>query len=347
MKNSITMALAAITVMTACSKPDIYHNQSFEEISAIAKERKKPFCIALLDNEQYSFGEYESLLQETAEHLAKRAVYNIVDIDEPENDWYVKWLCPMSVPLTCVFSPDGQLTDLIPGANGESFSYIGDAVEQMAATEYRWSNRFNLDKDRAIPILDNILRNKELIANGVFVPQEVDASIDSLRYPYSVWLKLSGQQMTNDTLSAKTTAKELLELETPYFLATYNKEFIEANKVINPGFEIGDEPNIRVAEKTIRLGDRPTDKVLSLEIPVYNDGGKPLKISKIATGCSCLRSLGVEDAVIVAPRDSVLLPFVLSPPGEGGSHQEILLVSNGINNPLLTVNILADFKSDL
>ncbi len=345
MKKIVT-ALALLAATISCgSDPEIHYNRSFEDISLIAKE--KPFCIVLVDHMQYLSGEYAFILQEKHGGLAERAVYNIADIEAPGNEWYIKWLCPLSVPLTCVFSPEGRLVDLIPGMGEETFSNTGKALADMTATEYRWPNRFELDKARAVPVLNDVLQNRMFLSNGVFIKRQADAAIDSLSYPYSVWMKLSGQLMAGDTLSAKGTANDLLELGTPYNLNTYRTEFLTAHKIADPGFRIDNEPNIRVAETRIDLGELPMNRMTPVDITVYNDGGKPLNISGIIPDCSCLRKLGGEEPVVVAPRDSVLLPFALAPSAEGDTRQEVLLISDGINGPMLNIEILATFRTDL
>ncbi len=167
-----------------------------------------------------------------------------------------------------------------------------------------------------------------------------------LNYPYSLSLKLAGEMMTGDTLAAKATAAELLKLETPVNLNIYKTEFITAHRVLDPAFDIGDEPTIRVDTETINLGERPADKNIPLNIEVHNDGNKPLALSEVLPDCSCLRMMGGEAEIVIAPRDSVSLPFVLAPFEVGDVRKNILLISNGINKPLLNINILATFKSE-
>lgn len=341
-------ALAALAALFSCNEPRIYYDLDIDGLSAVARKAKRGFCVVLVNHQQYPTGEYIAFLEENYRDLTRHAVFDIVDVEKPENDWYVKWLCPVSVPLTCVFSPVGELTDLIPGSGEESFSHIVEAVEQAAITGFHWPNRFDLDKARAVPILRDIQLNKKYVENGAFMARDVDALADSLRYPYSLWLQLSGRLMTGDTISARKAAMELLELGTPYNLATYKTEFITANKVVDPGFEIGNEPNIRVGSERILLGDLPASRIASFDVTVHNDGNKPLTVTKVITDCGCLRRLGGMEAFTVSPRDSVELSFALSPAvGEGEVRQEILLVSDGINNPLLKIKVRANFLSDI
>ncbi len=107
-----------------------------------------------------------------------------------------------------------------------------------------------------------------------------------------------------------------------------------------------DAPLIRVAEQNISLGELPMTRPVPVRIEVYNDGGTPLRIEEMRTGCSCLRKMG-DSRVTVAPRDSVSLLFALAPYAAGDIRQNITLVSNGANDSLLKINIRATFKSEL
>ena len=67
-----------------------------------------------------------------------KAIYNIADVNVSSNAWYMKWLCPLSLPLTCVFSDTGTLIDLIPGATKETFLYTTEAISDMKITNYHY-----------------------------------------------------------------------------------------------------------------------------------------------------------------------------------------------------------------
>ena len=69
----------------------------------------------------------------------------------------------------------------------------------------------------------------------------------------------------------------MLELETPYYLQLFKNEFITAKKVLNPDFEINDEPSIRIDNDIVSLSDCKVGENVSFVIPIYNDGKYPLK----------------------------------------------------------------------
>lgn len=330
--------------ITSCNDDKvIYYNKPFEDIYSLATIHKSPFCVVLTDSVQNLSREYYQQIQNNYGYLADKAIFNIIDINSPENDWYMKWLCPVSIPLTCVFSADGTLIDLIPGAAKETFLYTEKALKDMIATDFHWPNQFRLNKRNAILQLNSILKCKRYLDQGIYSSSEFDGLTDSLNYPYAHYLRLKGALMENDTIASKETAKSMIDLENPYYLDIFKTEFITAKKVLNPDFDINYEPNIRVDHDKISLSGCELNKSTPVEIVVYNDGNQPLKISKIHTSCSCVKQIdGDNENFIVQAKESVVLKFEFTPDVKGEISRDIFITSNAINMPILHINILAN-----
>lgn len=344
----ILVVVVICNCLFGCGRIDttIYQNCNFEDIRNIGRKNNIPFCIVLTDSSQNLSNEYCLQLQDNYKFLTHKAVYNVVDINLPINEWYLKWLCPVSTPLTCVFSPNGKLIDLIPGAARETFLYTEEAVKKMEVTDFHWSNQFKISKKKVIPLLNNLLEYQDMLNQGIYLSSELTLLVDSLYYPYSIYLKLTGELMMHDTISSITTAQSLIMFETPYSLRLYKDEFITAKKVINPDFDIINEPNIRIDRKIISISNCIINKTISIEIPVYNDGNKPLTISKIYTSCSCIEKAKNVDRIIINANSSVVIPFHFTPDMEGRISRDIFITSNAINLPILYINVLADVISD-
>lgn len=77
--------------------------------------------MVLVDSTQRLSQKYLLNLNNTNLVSENKVIYNILDINSLSNEWYMKWLCPVSLPLTCVFSSDGVLIDLIPGRQKRHF----------------------------------------------------------------------------------------------------------------------------------------------------------------------------------------------------------------------------------
>ncbi|MDR2954690.1 MAG: DUF1573 domain-containing protein [Prevotella sp.] len=335
---------SCIIFLLGCSKIDsgLLQNQSFESICSLAYTNNSPFCIVLIDSTQYLSKEYFLHLQGEYKGLTNKAIYNIIDINSDENNWYLKWLCPISIPLTCVFSPDGVLIDLIPGVSKESFLYSEEAIKNMETTEFHWPNRFKMNKKKIIPLFNDILELKRDLDIGTDISSESNLLIDSLRYPYPVYLKLVGELMKQDTIGAQQTAKSLIELETPSSLELYKNEFITAKKILDPRFDIESEPNIRVDKTTISFKDCRINEKTPFNITIYNDGERPLKIEKIHLSCSCLEHLESNKSITIDPKCGYVTKFHFIPDHGGEILRNIYITSNAINTPILHIDISAN-----
>lgn len=158
----IILIIMAIVCLGGCDKKNtsIYHNIIFKEICDIARDKYLPFCIVLIDSSQHLSQEYYSRLQNRYKFLTQQAIYNMADINVFVNEWYIKWLCPVTTPLTCVFSPEGDLVDLIPGATRETFLYSKEAINNLGPTDFHWPNYFHRNKKELIPLLNNFIGTK-------------------------------------------------------------------------------------------------------------------------------------------------------------------------------------------
>ena len=151
----------------------------------------------------------------------------------------------------------------------------------MKITNYHYPNRFKIPKYNVIHLLNQVLKCKMDLNQGIYIPTALNNSIDSLVYPYSVYLGMVGELMDNDTIETKTLANLMMKLENPYYLELFKNEFITAKKVLNPNFKIDDEPNIRVNSEVVSLSDCAVSEDNVFVISIYNDGKYPLKVSRI------------------------------------------------------------------
>ena len=330
-------------LLTACDhcchkETFLYDNKSIEEIYAYANELNLNYCIVLLDSTQELSRQYKKRLESVL--TSENAIYNLVDVNKPENEWYLKWLCPISLPLSCVFSYSGTLIDIIPGAAKESFLYTKDALSKGESTKFHFINHFNKDKVHIIPLYDQILKCSMFLRQGMFVNFN-DSVLGTLNYPYPYYLRILGNIIENDTIGACVAAKEMIKLESPYYLSAYRNEFIIAKKTITPDFDISSDPNIRVSENVITLSDSKVGETVPFDVMIYNDGKQSLKVSEIYKSCTCLE-LKDSDNFSIPPQDSVMVHFTFKAEEKGEILRDIFITSNAMNTPILYVKVLAN-----
>lgn len=329
--------------MSACNdrNDNIYFNKSFEETCTIASRKGKSFCITLIDSTKELSQKYCSYMK-NERLITNQAIYNIIDVNLPSNEWYIKWICPLSLPLTCVFSSKGELIDLIPGSTKETFLYIKEVVFNKEMTKFHYPNRFHLDKSEIIPLLNQMLKSKIELSQGIYESIILNNALDSLKYPYPYFLKIAGGILENDTIMLKLIAKSMLELENPYYLKLFKDEFIVAKKILNPNFNINDEPNIRVNKHVISFPNCKKNKKYPFEISIYNDGNQPLEVTKIFKSCSCLNQIDHLGKFVINPKDSIVVKFNFESKEQGEIIRDIFITSNAINVPILYVQVLAN-----
>ena len=267
-------------------------------------------------------------------------IYNLVDINTLEQQWYLKWLCPTSLPLTCVFSEEGTLIDLIPGSTKEAQLYTNEAITKKHTTRFHYRNHWGDRKESLIPIYDKILNCQIDIEQGIFTD---DTTMYSINYPYPYYLQMLGCLLNNDTTTAQYAAKKILSLESPYYLDLYKDEFIAAKKTIDHSFDISKEPNIRTDKKKIVLKYHKEGETIPFEITIFNDGERNLDISKVFLSCTCLK-LNSSDRFTILRKESTKLRLTFKAEQEGKIFRDIFITSNAINKPIYHIQIEAEKK---
>jgi len=345
MQSTKTIILFFVLVsLFSCRKKahDLYKNADFNLMLSISQNENRAFCIVLTDSNQVESEEYLSKLNTTYKYLIQNANYNILDLNIDSNSWYKKWLNPISLPVTCIFSSNGKLIDLIPGYSKETFLYSQEAIKNSSTTEYQWPNRFGRNKNTVLPWLDQLLKIKLNLAKGVYHSAKVNGLMDSLNYPYAIYMVLLGEKISKNHDRLQSISSELLRQESAFTLSVYRDEFIEAKTILNPDFNAKDAPSIRVDTPDILLKNCKVNQKSVLNIPVYNDGEYPLKIESIEISCTCLELLGKSKDIIIAPKESHIIRLYFTPHETGQVARDLYIASNAINKPLLHINILAE-----
>jgi hypothetical protein len=324
------------------TEPCILTEQPFEDVLLKAGNEQKYFCILLTDSSQHNIltllnrqlsGEFQSLTGKT--------VFNIVDIRAEENQWYEKWLCPLSVPLVCVFSPDGTLLNLLPDLTYESFAYMKKTIkEDQTDSEYYCYNRFGIGKKEYVEAMNRVLQAKRKFDAGENIENLMDTSVMRVKYPFGLFLKMKNEERLHDTVNMIRTGRELLSINTPYDLLLYGDEFAAAKKVLDPSYDIASEPCLEVKPEVVEIGQCKYHERKPFFIVLKNTGNRPVKISAVETGCSCVTFLGKDKRYEIMPHDSIRMPFEFTAEQKGEVQRGCYFVSDA-GNPVMEVKILA------
>ena len=338
------LALFLMSILVGCGENhnlrNFYYNKSFEYIASISLMENKDFCIVLADFHEKSYSKYKSRLEKVIDLYPRQVIYNFVDVNNLMSDKYIKWLAPISLPVTCVFSYKGRLIDIVPGMANESLLYVEKALENGEITQYHYPNRFNSNKEQLIPFLNNVLQCMRNLDQGIFLNQ-YELLNESSDYPYYCYLCMIGEMLSGDTIKAQDFACRLIEMENPYYLDIYRDEFVRAKKVIDPDFDISKEPILIVNSKNIDLPQCNLNEKVPFRLHIRNDGEKTLRIYKLFKSCSCLKQKKDINNMEILPKDSIVVDFVFEADRQGKVTREIFVTSNAINESIVYVKISA------
>jgi hypothetical protein len=344
------LSVLFVCILISCRKQtesDILSGQTFEDVLLRAEKEQKYLCLVLIDSGQHNAMDLlKNQLNGEFKSLKKKTVFNIVDIYAGGNRWYEKWLCPVSVPLTCVFSPDGTLLNLIPDLTYESFAYMKKTVEDgQTDNEYYCYNRFGMNKKGYVDAMNSVLLAKRKFETGDNLRSLIDTSLEQVKYPFNLFLKMKNEERLQDSVNMVHACRELLAINTPYELLLYKEEFTESKKVLDPSYDITKDPCLEVMPVVVEIGQCEYHERKPFFIVLKNTGDKPVKISTVETSCSCVSFLGREAQYIILPHDSVQMPFEFYAEQKGEIERGCYFVSDA-RNPVVDVKILATVRSE-
>jgi hypothetical protein len=333
------MSIVCLCLFGCNNAATVYQNKAFEDMCSLARAGNRPFCIVLSDSTQLLSKEYVMYLQENYKYLVEKAIYNMVDVNSPENRWYVKWLYPASIPLTCVFSADGALIDLIPGAARETFLYTNLALTKMATTDYHCPNKFQLSKVDLVFAMNDVLQSKVKLDKNENASPLIDSAITKIRYPYNLFIKLQNDSKLHDSLSMSNTFSELLSINDAYTYLHYIEELTEAKKIMDPEYDISQEPFLEITPSIVEMGNCEYRDNKIFYITLKNRGKSAIRVLDVETSCSCVTNLENKKYKI-APFDSIRLSFSFTAEQKGKIERGCYFISDA-RNPVVDVRIAA------
>lgn len=337
-RNCLMTILATIFICFSCNSEqiEILHNKEFCEIQQMALNKNENFCIVLMDTANLT----SKIYKERLEKSNIETVFNIVDIKLPKNNWYGQWLYSNSDPITCIFTSSGILIDIIPGASHKCFNCIKQVVNTgKMCLELEYYNNFSMAKERIIPLLKDVLECKFALEHNLNIESQINNLVDSIDYPYAVYLKMMNFIKHNKPEMAQLTAKQLLAFDQDLELEIYPEFFIVANGIINPYYDPTTSPVLE-CETLIELKDCEKGVAKPFKIKIFNSGNTPLEIQEIQLSCSCVQLKGNETYTIL-PKESQYVYFEFTADNNEKVEREIFLKSNS-TYPIHKIRVVAN-----
>lgn len=317
---------------------EVYCEKTIPEMIEISKSKGKPFCIMLYDSARVSSTDYLIKIKDNSQD---GETFNFINIAKKENKWYEKLLSPDVLPVACVFTPLGELVELIPGNSKESVLYLREAfVNQRINGEFHYNQRYGDEKNNLISNYNAIFQLKQRVDMHENVLLELNDVLSNIYYPFPLFLKLQNHLQLGDSITAKDIAEELLQFDSPSNLVDYYEEFMFAQKVIDPAFSMETGQYIEVNPTEIELINCKKGEGIPILINIKNSGHRYLKISDVLMSCTCVKLNG-DKQCIIAPQQAVTLAAEFTPDEIGEIYRELYIVSNAVNSPVYYVQIKA------
>jgi hypothetical protein len=324
----------------------IEYEKSFEEMVQLAADGNKYFGI-VLSNPECSPCEmlHQILFDDISLFVGKRAAFNIVDITLPQNRWYQQFIASKGTPATLIFSPNAELKAIIPGAGRVGIECIKNVLNgQLECTRY-YNRRFlseSTTQEDLIKNLNLILTAKKKIENKEDATTELEESLNTLYYPYPLWLQIQNEQNKGNAEDAASLARQMLTFQNPMYAVLYSNLFLESRQVIDPDFDPKNMPKLEIENEDIHLGILQLNEKVNFQIKLKNAGKETLAIHDINIGCSCLAQLNDIDREIETGND-ILLHLEFTAEHKGEITRNVMIVTNGIE-PMRFINIRANVR---
>ena len=295
-KNIILLVFPILSLIPACNIPTkerIRYEMSYEKIKEEAGQKGKKFCIVLTDSSNIK--EYRNTVILAMKHN-NQAIWDFINTDNPDNNWY-KWLLGVwNSPFTLIFDKNGQLENIVFGIS----EYARISIESTISPHNGGipHRNFGFRKNSAIPesimnVNEFIESHLQLIADTTETYYGKYLKADSLamisEYPFSEYLKLhyGSHVFSRDSIAKMAHSFIKRYLHSSYPKMTYSSLIQKIGKKYLPeDMQSPLEIETHIAKGPYRVGDEA-----NITVSVTNYGHENITIEKIETTCGCIKTL--------------------------------------------------------
>lgn len=271
------------------------------------------------------------------------AIYNVVDVQLPENNWYTQWLCLGTFPTSCLFDADGHLTAVINGASNSSMDCLAQSVDgQTKCADYYYTTHFPVIGNK-IDMLNEMLDCQRAMERGEDAAAALDEVLKKCDYPWLVWLKIQNEIKQGRSENAAILAERMSQFSEPIFLTCYADILQQSKYIANPAYSPDDEAKLVIPEE-IKLADCIVSEPREFNVEISNEGKMPLSISDIQMSCTCMELLS-DKQLTLAPGEKSTVRVAFTADSAGDFFREVLFFSNS-SEKLMRVAIRASAKNN-
>ncbi len=296
-----------------------------------AGKNKKYFCIVLQKDSCIACDIYMSKLLTQDKAIFLSADFYNVNISLKENSWYEELFCPIGVPYTLIFSPNGNFLTSVPGAADTCVKCIRDILDSnnLICSAGLNSDSNYLNKARG---MNFTLEAKLLIDRDKDATVELDSSFYYLRYPYNYYLKTLLEKQKGNIEESQYYARMLLAFKDRQYLIKHRNIRYEMKKMIDTTYNSESEPIIKLKSNNIILGEIKQGTSRNFSIDIKNVGKDTLVIESLILSCDCItvdenypKKIPAKDSIKVNLRFTPMYGY------DGELQQNIVIISNARN----------------
>jgi hypothetical protein len=319
----------------------ILYDQNFDGVQKLAKKKNKVFAVVLARPECPPCEVYIQHLDSTFKHLSSKVIFNVVNVTLPENEWYLQWLCTGHSPITCIFSPDGELKTVIKGVKMSALQRIDSAISGHTECAENFHPKYFSATGDYMQTFNALLAFKQDLNKGKDLSPAIDAWLNQTNHPYFIYLKCINEQKQGRHENAVSLAKRFLTAvhDNELYFHIYNNLLDEIKTIIDPNYTPPVNDGILSVVEELYLGDKKFMSLTPFSLTLTNTGTSPLSVHRIGLSCSCVKPAS-EGRFTLSPGQSQKVDFVFTADVEGEVFREITFHSNA-TNPMQRVSIFA------
>ena len=348
MKHSIyTFVLLCLTgLLINCNQDTpsrIVYEMSFEEIAQLAAAENKGFAIVLADpNCPPCHVLHQALFDDIAIAVGRKAIFNIVNVTRSQNRWYQQLILSRGQPTTLLFSPEAELKAIIPGANRVATECIKNVFAgELNCAQFSNTLLFppSIQSEDAIRALSLILTARRKIENGEDATAELQKSMQTLFYPFQLWLMIQNEQNAGNQESAIMYARQMSTFREPWHIDLYSDLLLAARFVIDPDFNPDNMPRLEMDTEEVHLGILQLNETADFRVNLRNAGKEALVLHDINVGCSCLTLLNTA-RLEKEPDETSYLHLQFTAEQQGEILRTVIITNNSLE-PMRSINVRA------